>query len=84
MAEEKTKPPKHNAPPKMNHLAPEVVRPAVMPKRIIVRLATRSGTRRTVGALVPSAVVMLASGMDMEVSAPQSVCTWTRTWLRFS
>jgi len=72
MAEEKTKPPKHNAPPKMNHLAPEVVRPAVMPKRIIVRLATRSGTRRTVGALVPSAVVMLASGMDMEVSAPQS------------
>lgn len=67
-AEEKTTPPKHSAPPKMYHLAREVVRPAVMPKRIIVRFATRSGTRRTVGALVPSSVVMLASGTEVEVS----------------
>ena len=65
MAEEKTTPPKHSAPPKMNHLASEVVRPAVMPKRIIARLATRTGTRRTVGALVPSSVVMLSSGTEL-------------------
>ena len=86
MAEEKTTPPKHSAPPKMNHLAPEVVRPAVMPKRIIVRLATRSGTKRTVGGLVPSSVVMLASGTEVEVVNPSpaliSVCRrCTHSWL---
>jgi hypothetical protein len=37
---------------------------AVIPSSTMVRLATRSGTRRTVGALVPSSVVMLTRVMS--------------------
>ena len=63
MAEEKTTPPKESAIAKMYHLTGARLAAAVMPSSTIVRLATRRGTRRTVGALVPSWVVMLTRVM---------------------
>ena len=49
---------------KTYHLTGGRLAAAVIPRRTIVRFATRRGTRRTVGAFVPSSVVMLTRVMS--------------------
>ena len=61
---EKTTPPKHTPIPKTYHFVGSSTEPEVIPKRTIVRLHTSSGTRRTVGGLVPSLVVILTNVMS--------------------